>query len=384
MFFRHQFDELLACDGTPAVSIYLPTHPAGREVRQDAIRLRNLLSAAGQRLAAEPRGADRKGLLEPARRLIDDEEFWRYQEEGLGIFLAPGFARIHKLPIAVPERLAFGRHFSIRPLLPLLDDDASFWLLAITGRRTWLFRGSRWTLREAPGLDLPEGIAEVRNESVYQEAHNAAPTGRPQRGPAGLAKAQVFGDAPEEVRKALLLELLHRIAGAVEPVVRRQPAPVVLAAAPEIQGNFREIARWKALLSEGIGDNPDALPPAELRRKAWVLLGPRRDRQRAEALQRLHSLLGTGDAKATTKPEAIVEAARHGRVERLFLGGAEPLWGRIDEQTDRIEAHGEAAEGDADLLDYAALMTLRQGGGVSLLDREELPPAGPAAAILRY
>ena len=44
MFQRDDLDQLLAFNKRPAVSIYFPTHPAGREVRQDAIRLRKLLS----------------------------------------------------------------------------------------------------------------------------------------------------------------------------------------------------------------------------------------------------------------------------------------------------------------------------------------------------
>src|SRR5438045_9656483 len=44
MFLRHDMDELLAFDKSPAIPIYLPTQPVGREVRQDAIRLRNRLS----------------------------------------------------------------------------------------------------------------------------------------------------------------------------------------------------------------------------------------------------------------------------------------------------------------------------------------------------
>ena len=47
-------------------------------------------------------------------------------------------------------------------------------------------------------------------------------------------------------------------------------------------------------------------------------------------------------------------------------------------------AHGTEGEGDVDLLDYAALMTLRQGGSVMLVERSMLPPPGIAAAILRY
>jgi hypothetical protein len=69
MFLRHDLDELLAFDKSPAISIYLPTHPVGREVRQDAIRLRNLLSEAAKRLAScDMRGPEIDALLRPARR----------------------------------------------------------------------------------------------------------------------------------------------------------------------------------------------------------------------------------------------------------------------------------------------------------------------------
>jgi hypothetical protein len=49
-----------------------------------------------------------------------------------------------------------------------------------------------------------------------------------------------------------------------------------------------------------------------------------------------------------------------------------------------VTAHGSPAPGDVDLLDYAALMTLRQGGQVMLVGRAKLPPSARAAAILRY
>ena len=384
MFLRNDLDELLACDSKPAISIYLPTHPAGREVRQDAIRLRNLLSTAAKRLGAERRAPEITELLEPARGLVDDEEFWRHQEQGLALFLAPGFDRVHKLPIEVPEELGIAGHFHIRPLLPLIDPAGWFWVLTITAGRTRLFQGSRWDFAESQGLRLPQGIAELRDETVYEEAHYAAPTGRPSRGASGLAKAQSFGEAPDELHKSQLLELLHRVVAAVELVIKRQPAPVILAAQPEVQGHFRDFAPWKELLPEGILENPDALSAGELHRKAWRLLEPRLDKSRADAVGRLHALLGAGSATATVESEEIVKGARYARVEQLFLCRDTRLWGFFMEGQDRVVVHPEPADGDEDLFDYAALMTLRQGGNVALVDRGQLPPNGAAAAILRY
>ena len=385
MFVRSDLDELVGCDKRPAVSIYMPTHSAGREVRQDAIRLRNLLSIATKRLAAEHRPPEIAELLDPARRLVDDEEFWRYQACGLGVFLAPGFHRVHKLPVDVAEELFVGAHFCIRPLLPMIDSAGRFWVLTVSAGRTRLYQGTRWGFDEFPGIELPQGVQEIYDETVFQEGFKAGPTGRPQRGaPTAMAKSQAT-ETPEDVRKAELLELLRRIKAAVEPAIKSQPAPIVLAAHPEIHGHFRDIAKWKELLPEGIQENPDAMAPEELHRKACALMTPREEKDRSDALGRLGSMLGTGNnGRATTIPEEIVRAARYGRVDRLFLAGGDPLWGWFDERHDRIVAHRDPAPGDDDLLDYAAVMTLRQGGNVTVVDRTQLPPTGPAAAILRY
>lgn len=383
---KDDLGELLALNRAPAVSIYFPTELPGRETHhQDPIRLRNLLNGAGKRLAAEKRGPEAAALLEPARKLVDDEAFWKDPASGLAVFLAPDFHRIHKLPIAVPEELFVGAHFYIKPLLPLVDRTGAFWVLTVSARVAHLYRATRWSIAEVTELDLPQGVAELRRESEFQEQHYAAPTAGPARaGQTGLEKAQSFGESPEDLRKDQLIEYLRRVAAAIEAVVRRQPAPVVLAAAPEIQGHFRTLANWKDLVPDGLLENPDAMAGDELHAKACKLIEPREEEERTAALDRLNSLLGNQAGKATRKVEDIVKAAHQGRVDRLFLSSGDHLWGRFDAQTDSVTAHDAAVEGDDDLLDYAALMTLRQGGCVTLVDRTRLPPDGPAAAILRY
>ena len=157
MFSRSDLDELVAMDARPAVSIYLPTHVAGREIRQDPIRLKNLLSSAAERLAAEWRRPEIEDFLGPAELLVGDEEFWRHQQQGLAVFLATGFNRTHKLPIPVPEEALLGDHFHIKPLLPLFEDAGSFWLLTITAKHTRLYHGSRWKFSENKEIDLQTG-----------------------------------------------------------------------------------------------------------------------------------------------------------------------------------------------------------------------------------
>ena len=129
MFSRTDLEELVTMEVQPAISIYLPTHVAGREGRQDPIRLKNLLSAAAERLGASRRLPKINALLPLAQRLVEDGAFWRsqhHEQQGLAIFRAPGFDRVHQLPIAVPEEMMLGSHFHIKPLLSFLDDAGPF------------------------------------------------------------------------------------------------------------------------------------------------------------------------------------------------------------------------------------------------------------------
>ncbi len=132
MFSKSALDELVATEAQPTVSIYLPTHVAGREIGQDPIRLKNLVSLAAERLAACRRGPKIDAFLAPARRLIGDSAFWRHQRQGLAVFLAPDFGRVHKLPIAAPEEVVLGSHFHLKPL---------FWLLTLSAAHTRLLPG---------------------------------------------------------------------------------------------------------------------------------------------------------------------------------------------------------------------------------------------------
>jgi len=217
------------------------------------------------------------------------------------------------LPNPVPEESFHGDHFHIKPLLPLLEDAGSFWLLTISANHTRLYYGYRWEFSEDKGIDLPQGVGKIRGMTDYEETHYGSPVGRH----GGLAKAQSFGDDPDQIRKEELLEFLHRVVPPVEPLIKRSPAPVIVAAPPELQGHFREIAGWREIQPDGITENPDALSEAELHRGAYALVEPKLAEARAAAVDRLNALLPAG--KATTKPEEIVKAARYARVSEACV-----------------------------------------------------------------
>lgn len=379
MLTRPDLMSLAEAEPRPGVSIFLPTHLRGREIRQDPVRLKNLLAEAGGGLArAGLQPAAAEALLAPATALVEDYAFWQHQDRGLALFLGDGPMRLHRLPIGPAEEVVVGPAFRLAPLLPLLEGGGTFHVLTITADRVRLFDASRFGTVEDEGVELPRSLDEVTGEPDYENPLQASPVGRPHTAAISVTKAQVYGDSPEEWRKARLLEFLRRVGAALEAHLAARPAPVVLVADAGLLGHFRKQDALGPLLAGVVEANPEALDARGLHAAAHGAMRPHLQAGRRRALGRLAALRGMGDPRAVERPLDILAAAHDGRVETLLLAEGATLPGYPG-----VEGVGPAGGEERDLLDLAAARTLRHGGDVLVLPREELP-VDTAAAILRY
>jgi len=161
---RVDFEALAQFEDEVCVSIYLPTVQAGSETQENPIRLKNLLTEATKRLADARHDlpeAQIERLLEPARALVDDMEFWAHQSEGLAIFLASGDFQSYKLPLDVPKQVVVDEHYYLKPLLPLLSGDQTFYLLALSQGELRVFKGDRYGLVEVTPDDMPDSLSDA-------------------------------------------------------------------------------------------------------------------------------------------------------------------------------------------------------------------------------
>lgn len=385
MFGKQDLDELITAEVDPAVSAYLSTHRAGRSIREDPIRLDQLLQEAKARL--RERGtteADIDALLDPARALVADGTAWRHQDRGLALFLGTGFARIHPLPIEVSEEVRVAHRFHVTPLLPLLADDRRFHIVALSAARARLFEATRWSIREIDA-GLPQGVATIAEATDYQQTAHAQPQGRPQGRKSGeVPSAQNLGTSPEDLRKAQLLQYLNKVATLLERRFSGLREPILVAAQDEVAGNFRKnVSHLPSLMGEHLSCNPDAFAPEDLHERAWPLVQRVLPDPPAEAVEHFEALFNGGDGRATVEPGEIVKGARYGRVDTLLVADGARLWGHYAEDADAVVAHAEPEDqDDEDLINYAAVHTLRSGGAVRLVSAGRLP--GKAAAIMRY
>ena len=178
----------------PCVSVFLPTHRAGREVEQAPIRLKNLLRQATDALKTDGvRAPEIDRLLAPLRRLLDDRLFWQYQSDGLALFSRPGWWRSFRVPLDLPELAVVDDRFHVSPLLPLLVVDGHFFVLALSQNQIRLLEGTRDRVEEVdlPGVPLDDcfrlggcGISGRRRPGSACRAHrspNSTRSPRPER-----------------------------------------------------------------------------------------------------------------------------------------------------------------------------------------------------------
>src|SRR5579859_2084802 len=139
-FSRKELQELLAQETGPFVTMMMPVFQTGSDQHQNTTRLKNLLREAEQMLNTLNRTVpmDARTFLSPAQDLLDSENL--FQQSGLVMFLSadPDNFRCYQVDIELGEKVVVGDWFYIRPLLPLLTGNESFYVLTLSQNQTHL------------------------------------------------------------------------------------------------------------------------------------------------------------------------------------------------------------------------------------------------------
>lgn len=375
---------LLQSDGSLVhVSLYIPFHKFGTEVQQNPIRLRNLLRNAEERLVTIGlRGPEAVKFLDPIRRLLDDELFWRQMSDGLAIFLSPDFFRYYRLPVPFKELLTVRDRFHVKPILHILSGDGRFYVLALSQKGFRVLQCSRYGLREIDLSDsVPRSFAEfIRYDELDRQhqyhLHSAAP---------GLGKESMVSHGKEvgEQTKEDLLRYFQRInEGLHGEILKEETAPLILAGVDYVTAIYKQANTYRHVLDSVLTGSPDDVDSSQLHRRAWVVVQPYFDQSRLKALGRYRELAGTG--LTSNDLAVIVPAAYYGKVELLFVPVDREQWGTFDPDSGAVELHQVAGPGDEDLLDSAVANTVAHRGTLYTMKSEEMPDRSPLVAVLRY
>ena len=388
-FDRRIFSELTAARAPGLLSIYLTTPRGGAATgRETLTRYSNLSRRAEHCLRdAGVKGIELQETLQYLKSLGDDGLFRQGKQAAIAVFIGSGFQRVFSLPVAAAESCSVAECFNVLPLLPLLDGDGKFLILAVSLNKVRLFEATRFSVSEISDERLPNNLREALNidENEGSLQHHSIRGADIGGGSRGGAIYHSHGSGNDSARKSdEVLQYLRRVDAAVRQIVGTANIPMVFASVDYLFPMYREASDYREVVGEPLTGNPDDLRPETLHERAWPLVEERFQADRHRAWNRLQQV--DSRLRGSTAHD-ILEAARIGRVENLFLADDQLHIVEGSPQLERQTAEPGKPECDlgvAALLNLAATEAINTGAKVFVMPSQEIATGSKLLAQFRF
>ncbi|HSH50837.1 MAG TPA: hypothetical protein VK982_03850 [Bacteroidales bacterium] len=380
---KKEIAELHDVNQENCISIFIPTHRAGKKVlqQQDTLALKNQLKEVKNKLAKKGFHANViNKMTAPVQELIDNTSFWREQSDGLAIFIADGFSKIYTLPIYFKEFNYISNSFYLKPLMPMFVGDGNFYLLMLERSNVKLYECTKHSFTEISIEDL---IPETKQDRVgfdYEQKNLQFRTGQ-----AGTGQAMYHGqEAATGKRKNEIKKYLRAINDGLAPLFRDKKIPLLIAAQRPLFDIYKEVNTYPNLMEEFLNVNFGDTDIYDAHELAWGMMAPVFDQKRKDKIALFLEQQGTG--KTAIGIDKILPAAFHGKVDALFCENKADIFGNYKEESNSIiVTQSEENDNTISLMNVAAVKTFLNGGEVYLLDKEEMPnPNSRINALYRY
>lgn len=379
-FIQNDFDFLLNTRSDNCLSLFMPTAKAGPEVRQNSIRFKNLLGEAEALLSQRgtPSHLSIK-MLKPLQALLPDTIYWANQSSGFAALCSPDFSRTYRLPMECRDFVGLADHFYLQPLIRFLQEDRNFYLLALSRNRARLLHCSMQKIEEIEPPDMPRNLEEALK---YDDPHSQLQfhTGAPGTGGRRPALFHGQGVGIDETKDNVLRYSYHVNKG-LESVFKNKKDPLILATVDYLFPIYRTANTYPFLIEDFVEGNPDNLSDQDLQKLAWPIVEKLRMDEEQRAISAFEEKAGTGFTSSNLKE--VIPSASQGRVDSLFIAAEAEQWGFVADMNNEVTLHDKLKPESYDLLNFAAVQTLRHGGSVYVLPRDKVPGES-MAALYRY
>ncbi len=383
MITRQEILELAKIENTPSVSVFIPTHRAGKETLNgvDAKKLKHQLKLVKQKLEKQNMHKNKIATItEPLINLINDGEFWRHQSDGLAVFCSEKVFKKYNVPVSFKEFHSVSNEFYLKPLMPLFNGDGRFYLLTLKADAISFYEGTRYSITEIEVDDLtPSRLEDVVGYDFEQKSLQF----RTQQGNQGAGSFHGHAKSDEKAKTELLQYFRAIDKGLMKLLHDDQTTPLVVACLDYHFPIYKEANSFKNLYPQHISGNPADMDSIELHERAWHLLKSHFSRKRQDKKAQYHELSKSG--KTSADLSEILTAARQGKVDTLFVERNGDFLGQFNPDTGVISAENKPNGTGIPLLNHAAMKVFEQGGKVFLEDKEHLPDTtSKVNALFRY
>lgn len=368
--------ELINQNGEIFVTITLPTHKKGEESKQDPIRFKNLLSEAGQKLAAKISGNGKvEKLLKPATQLLDKPFYWSHLDRGMAVYITENSFRVYKLPYPVEAQVFVNDHFLITPLLPMTSMDGTFSLLTVSRQKLRLLQCTRNDVVDITPDNITTSVDDyLEIDPEKQLQFHSGSKGQ---------KAVYFGHNANEEDKMIVVEMYLREAEKeITSILNQSKNPLILVGLTENISLYKKINNYSRVLETEVQTHPDELSEKILRDKAWDII---KNHFLADMYRSLENYSESSTEKYSNNLGEIVEATVMGKSNTIFIAKDEQKWGFYDEENHTVQysSNGNRSD-DVELLNWLSITGFKTGSKVYMLPKEEMPTHSTVAAEFRF
>ncbi|MDQ6759357.1 MAG: hypothetical protein M3Z32_05745 [Acidobacteriota bacterium] len=372
----------LAAAAGPCLSILLPLDTTPGQASQNGIRMKHAIATAKELLAAKSVDADQcRLLLTAVEDLAPELHELSGDHKGLAIFRSAEVLRAFRVPRELLESVSVSDHFNLVPLLPLLNADQTFYILALSQKHIRLLRCTGHSSEEvAFPASVPKTLWEDKQTDAPDHTQNNMSSGGPSMG--SMKGVMSSTNTDREDRGEYLMHFYKHVDKGVAELLKAEGAPLVIAGVDYETALYRRENTYPHLVEQSVHGSADGLKGGELHKRALEAVQPYFEAPLEQVLTRFDKQAG-GD-KASTTVKEIVKAAFDGRVSDLIIAEGAQYMGNFDQTTDSVQGHKKPLPGDEDLLNAAAVQTVLHAGHVFVVPPSKIPHGAPAVALFRY
>jgi hypothetical protein len=266
----------------------------------------------------------------------------------------------------------------VRPLLEELEAEKPLYVLLLGRRNVGLYRVAD---RKVDRVDVPNLPHDMEQTLNYDEAERGAQVHSAARALPGK-QAAVFhgqGGLPENAKQDLET-FLRAVNRSLTEFLRQDDTPLVLACVDYVASIYRGVNSYPHLIADTLSGSAANQRPDELLQRVQPLREAQQAERRRSAQARY--VKHAGNHRSSDDLSVILPAAVEGRVELLFQDPRSLITGSFDRGQSNLSLlnHSNAD----DLIELAAIETIRHRGQVCSLAGMVLPTNSPVAAVMRY
>ena len=378
---KEEFDKLARFDNNPCVSIYIPTDRAGKDVlnEKDRIHLKSQWKKAYEKL--KDLGYDQDKIARigtPVEDLLEDQDFWRHQSDGLALFL-DGFSEKFSVPVTFEAGTYVSDYFYLKPLIPMFSGDGRFYLLVLQMDRVQLYEASKYSITKVEIADLTPDRLEDRVGYDYEEKNLQHQTQQKQT---GSTTFQGHAGADRD-HKNEILRFFRSVDKGIHHILQNQHVPLLVACQDYLFPIYHEASTYKDLYPKALPGNPqDFENTPALHTAACDFLRPYFEKEKQEKMEQFQEL---NPSRTSTRVSEIIPAIYEGKVDTLFLQNRTDIWGNYNEKMASVQVDDHESSANISLMNLAAVKVIEQGGQVYLVEDQFMPDKNSEMnAVFRY